>query len=153
MWKKHEETCVCSVPQVQHLQDEMDRMRFTKEDLRNHANGVGSDIPQEEIEGDLAKRELLLHQHAIGSSGVRWFSLKLKLSTPGLFSPESCDVLFVLLPLVQGSASEEEHAETMSEAVTTHAGPKPIDPNSAMDSAGTGRSDPATADMLKALHG
>ncbi|CAL1165942.1 unnamed protein product [Cladocopium goreaui] len=87
--------------EVQHLQDEMDRMRFTKEDLRNHANGVGSDIPQEEIEG---------------------------------------------------SASEGEHAETMSEAVTTHAGPKPIDPNSAMDSAG-GRSDPATADMLKALHG
>jgi hypothetical protein len=58
----------------------------------------------------------------------------------------------VFLPSVQGSASEDEHAETMSEAVTTHAGPKPIDPNSAMDSAG-GRSDPATADMLKALHG
>jgi len=51
-----EETFVSCIPfQVQHLQDEMDRMRFTKEDLRNHANGVGSDIPQEEIEGDLAK--------------------------------------------------------------------------------------------------
>ena len=57
----------------------------------------------------------------------------------------------VCVPSVQGSASEDEHAETMSEAVTTHAGPKPIDPNSAMDSTG-GRSDPATADMLKALH-
>lgn len=58
----------------------------------------------------------------------------------------------MFLPSVQGSASEDEHAENMNEAVTIHAGPKPIDPNSAMDSAG-GRSDPATADMLKALHG
>eukprot|EP00438_Fugacium_kawagutii_P012685 Skav207527 [mRNA] locus=scaffold907:405691:413200:+ [translate_table: standard] len=38
---------------VQHLHDEMNKMRFTKEDLRNHANGVGSDIPQEEVEGHL----------------------------------------------------------------------------------------------------
>ena len=75
----------------------------------------------------------------------KWFKL-------GLFPTQSYYVLIVFLPSVQGSASEDEHAETMSEAVTTHAGPKPIDPNSAMDSAG-GRSDPATADMLKALHG
>ncbi len=44
---------VAPMLQVQHLQDEMDRMRFTKEDLRNHANAVGADIPQE-VEGCLA---------------------------------------------------------------------------------------------------
>lgn len=31
----------------------MDKMRFTKEDLRNQANGVGADVPQEEDEGQL----------------------------------------------------------------------------------------------------
>eukprot|EP00435_Cladocopium_sp_Y103_P002242 s6232_g1.t1 len=36
------------------------------------------------------------------------------------------------------SASEDEYAETMNEAVTTHAGPKPIDSNSAMNNADTG---------------
>ena len=44
---------VAPMLQVQHLQDEMDRMRFTKEDLRNHANAVGADIPQE-VAGCLA---------------------------------------------------------------------------------------------------
>lgn len=43
--------------EVQHLQDEMDRMRFTKEDLRNHANAVGADIPQE-VEGNASEDEL-----------------------------------------------------------------------------------------------
>ncbi|CAK8987260.1 unnamed protein product [Durusdinium trenchii] len=85
--------------EVQHLQDEMDKMRFTKEDLRNQANGVGADVPQEEDEG---------------------------------------------------SASEAELGE-MIQANVASASRVPLDPNSAMED--TGRSDPATADMLKALNG
>lgn len=56
---------------------------------------------------------------------------------------------FVQSIAFQGSASEDERAETVNETVVSaHV---PLDPNSAMDT--TAPSDAGTADMLKTLHG
>eukprot|EP00913_Durusdinium_trenchii_P030945 g28983.t1 len=89
--------------EVQHLQDEMDKMRFTKEDLRNQANGVGADVPQEEDEGSASEAELgeMIQANFADMQVFAMMELVLLMTNLMLATGRSC-----FIPELSGASSE-----------------------------------------------